>query len=131
MSRSQYTHDYSNWDLIRWRGQVTSARKGKRGQKLLKELAQAMDSMIKKELITNELEKEGEYCALGVVGASRGLQFTNIDPEDPDQVAEVFDIASPLAREITYLNDEHCSHMSPEERWKYMRTWVDEQIASK
>ena len=42
MSRSGYSDSLENWDLIRWRGQVASAIRGKRGQQLLKELADAM-----------------------------------------------------------------------------------------
>ena len=39
MSRSGYSDDLDNWDLIRWRGQVSSAIRGKRGQGFLRELA--------------------------------------------------------------------------------------------
>lgn len=54
MSRSGY-NDYSidNWDLIRWRGQVASAIKGKRGQAFLRELIEA--------LVAHQLVREIEY----------------------------------------------------------------------
>ena len=55
MSRSGYCDDLDPLDLGRWRAQVASAIRGKRGQKLLKELLTALDSMPKKELIANEL----------------------------------------------------------------------------
>ena len=101
MSRSAYTDDLDNWDLIRWRGQVVAAIRGKRGQKLLAELAAAMDAMPEKVLIANELvDEEGDYCALGVVGKCRGINLAEIDPEDTYAVGDVFDIARQLAAEI-------------------------------
>lgn len=129
MSRSGYSDDCDdNWQMIMWRGRVASSIRGKRGQKLLAELAEAMDSMPEKKLIKHELKCETGYCALGVVGAKRGISLDDLDPEDPDGVADAFDIAAPLAREIVFENDEQCSYMTPEERWKYMRTWVEQRL---
>ncbi len=139
MSRSGYTDDGDNWGLIKWRGMVASATRGKRGQKLFIELAEAMDAMPVKELVRNELQTpEGGYCALGVVGAKRGVDLTQIDPEEPEQVAAAFDIAECLAQEIVYENDERSwkydgkqyRHETPAERWTRMRKWVAEQIRS-
>jgi hypothetical protein len=45
MSRSGYSDDHSEWDLIRWRGAVASAIRGKRGQAFLRELLVALDAM--------------------------------------------------------------------------------------
>lgn len=129
MSRSGYS-DYcdSSWSLIMWRGRVASATRGKRGQKLLKDLAAALDEMPVKELIENELKTgDGSVCALGALGAKRGLDLESIDPEDYDSVAKVFDIAAPLAQEIVYMNDEFYSE-SPQERWARMRKWIGELI---
>lgn len=126
MSRSGYSEELDNWALIKWRGQVASAIRGKRGQKLLQELAEAMDAMPAKELIAHEFERDGAYCALGVVGAKRGIDLDSIDPDEPDEVAAAFDIAEQLAREIVYINDEY--HLTPANRWKLVREWVTEQI---
>lgn len=130
MSRSGYSDDLDNWDLIRYRGAVTSALKGRRGQAFLKELAEAMDAMPEKDLIAGELvDAEGKCCALGVLGTQRGLDLKNIDPEDPDEVAEAFGVANALAREIVYLNDEYAwCQETPEDRWKRMRKWVAENL---
>lgn len=128
MSRSDYSCDGDTWDLIRWRGQVASSIRGKRGQKLLKELAEALDAMPEKKLIADSLKADGGYCALGVVGEKRGIKLNTLDPEEYESVAEAFDIAAPLAREIVFVNDEECKHRTPEQRWKYMRNWVEEQI---
>lgn len=130
MSRSNYSDSIDNWDLIRWRGQVASAIRGARGQTLLRELAQAMDAMPEKKLIAQELHAEGGYCALGVVGAKRGLKLETLDPEDSEIIAIQFNIAEQLAREIAFQNDEACEYKTPEERWEFMRNWVRENIRS-
>lgn len=52
MSRSGYA-DWcdDNWAMIRWRGAVASAVRGKRGQAFLRELATTLDAMPEKRLI--------------------------------------------------------------------------------
>jgi hypothetical protein len=141
MSRSGYCDDGDSDGLAMWRGMVASSIRGKRGQKLLRDLADAMDAMPEKVLIADALKTdEGAYCALGVVGAKRGIDIAAIDPEDPEQVSKAFDIAGCLAQEIAYINDEagpygkvidgkwtRCSE-TPEERWQRVRKWVAEQI---
>ena len=57
MSRSDYNSDnYSEWSLIRWRGAVASATRGKRGQSFLRDLLASLDAMPVKRLISDELE---------------------------------------------------------------------------
>ncbi len=126
MSRSNYNDDYDDhWGLIRWRGAVASAIKGRRGQAFLRDLVAALDAMPEKGLIANELQEDGEVCALGALGLRRGLDLEAIDPEDSDAVADLFGIAPALAREIVYENDEGAwSRESAEDRWKRMRAWA-------
>lgn len=125
-------HDYGDCDEIdpldlgRWRGRVASAIRGRRGQKLLRDLRDALDAMPDKQLIAGELESEGEVCALGAVGRARGIDMTGIDAEDSGRVAATFDIAEVLAREIAYENDEFDG--TPEYRWKWVRDWVENKI---
>ena len=129
MSRSEYSDDCDGWDLVRWRGAVTSAMKGRRGQKFLIELRDALDAMPVKELIAHELVKQGGVCALGVVGQKRGIALESIDPEDSRTVAEQFGIANAMAQEIAFLNDEAAWHdETPQQRWSRMRNWVDINI---
>jgi hypothetical protein len=143
MSRAGYSDDNDEWAMIRWRGQVASATRGKRGQKMLSDLLAAIDAMPQKALITHELEtfnpESGrlDVCALGALGHARGIDMAKIDPEEPDDVAAAFDIASPLAREIVYMNDEYFDYeyignqrveITPEKRWEKMRAWVANQI---
>jgi hypothetical protein len=129
MSRSGYTDDFGDpLEMGRWRGAVASSIRGKRGQQLLKELAEAMDAMPEKKLIAGALETNNEYCALGVVGHKRGINLEDLDPDDYEFAARAFDIAEPLAREIVYLNDEFWDTATPEKRWERMRQWVKENL---
>ena len=129
MSRSGYTDDYESGSHL-WRGVVASATRGRRGQRLLRDLLVALDAMPVKELIVGSLRAEGEVCALGALGQQRGMDLEVIDPEDCDRVAEAFDIASPLAREIAWINDEAGPWQgeTPATRWTRVRAWVVEQI---
>lgn len=137
MSRAGYTEDCeNNWDQIMWRGQVTSAMRGKRGQAFLIELVAALDAMPEKKLIRHELieTKDGapvssNVCAIGSVGIARGVELEKIDPYDYDRIATTFGIAHQLVREIEYENDEGNYYKeSPQSRWCRVRAWARKNI---
>lgn len=126
MSRSSYSDDYvSDWAMIRWRGAVSSAIRGKRGQAFLREMLTAFDALPNKRLIRDELEADGDFCALGAVGRARGLDMAQLDPYDPE-IPAVFGIPRALACEIMYEND--VDYKSPEVRFHWVRNWVESQI---
>lgn len=122
MSRSGYTDDYGDDDPLamgRWRSAVRSAINGKRGQAALREILTALDAMPDKGLIGESLvTADGEFCTLGVLGSARGLDMSNIDPEDAEAVAALFNLAPAMVREIVYENDEGINTY----------TWVDVEI---
>ncbi len=62
-----------------------------------------------KRLVAGELEADGQFCALGVVGQARGLNLAAIDTYDVESLGPTFNIAEQLAREIMWVNDEHVS----------------------
>lgn len=130
MSRSGYSEDLDQRDLAMWRGQVSSAIRGKRGQAFLKELAAAMDAMPEKILIANELiGEDGDCCTIGVVCKARHVDVSQIDYEVPEQVGAAVGIAKQMAAEIEWMNDEYGSwDESPAERWARMRKWVESKI---
>ena len=133
MSRSHYTEDCGDDVLVlgRWRGQVTSAIRGKRGQAFLKDLVNALEAMPNKSLVGDVLRKDGEVCALGALGVARGLDLESLDPEDPEQVAEAFGIAPQLVQEIVYINDDDFKFRreeTPENRWYRVYSWAKNQI---
>lgn len=132
MSRSNYSDDCDGWKLVCWRGAVTQAIRGKRGQKLLTDLLVALDAMPYKRLIAEELVKDGEVCALGALGMARGMGETlaQLDPWEYQDIAHAFDVAPALVQEIEFENDEdwYCRHATPEQRWEHMRHWVEQHI---
>ena len=136
MSRSGYIDDHDDiLSLGRWRGQVASAFRGKRGQSFLKEALNALDALPQKELIADSLSHEGGYCMLGAVGRARGLDMSGIvDAHHSDAVANAFNIAEPMACEIMWMNDEQGWRFSdkrsetPAERWQRMRDWIASKI---
>lgn len=133
MSRSGYMDDCDdNWQMIRWAGQVASACRGKRGQAFFVDLLAALDAMPEKRLIANELEADdGNVCALGALGKARRVDMSKLDPDDSQRVAETFDIAEALAREVVYQNDEAALYLreTPEQRFSRIRAWACSQIA--
>jgi hypothetical protein len=128
--RSGYSDDCDQWDLIRWRGAVESAIRGKRGQAALREMLSALDAMPDKRLIADELEDaDGEVCGLGALGKARGLDMAVVDPEDRESVAKAFGIAEALAAEIMNVNDDWLDRRAtPEQRWEVVRRWVASKI---
>lgn len=149
MSRSGYCEDIDQWDLIRWRGAVASAIRGKRGQAFLREMLEALEALPEQRLIYGQLTRQkpdsdvftfpprfrGSHaigvCALGSVGEQRGLNMTGVDPEDAEAVAALLEIAPALAKEIAWVNDdEPILTETPEERFRRVREWVVKNIAT-
>jgi hypothetical protein len=126
MGRSGYTEDWDDqWGMIRWRGAVASAIRGKRGQAFLREMLEALDALPEKKLVSDELEMEGQVCAIGSVGRARGIDMAEIDPHDYSTVAGKFGISEALAREIVYVNDEDgWRRDTPEQRFDRVRKWI-------
>lgn len=146
MSRSGYDYDYDcgceQWSWVMWRGAVESAIRGKRGQLLLMEMLTALDALPVKRLVADELvdvdiasfSHWGMYeydavCAIGAVGKKRGVDLKKMDSENYSMVADTFNIAEAMVREIEWINDEAGVHReTPEERFVRVRGWVAMQI---
>ena len=132
MSRTGYSDDLEPWALIRWRGAVKSAMRGKRGRAFLEELLAALDALPDKRLVMGALEdQDGGVCALGCIGRTRGLDLGVVDPEDYDEVARTFGVAGAMAREIMYWNDDYLyGTPTPEERYRCVRRLVEQELAT-
>lgn len=133
MSRSGYSDNCENLEL--YRQTVANAIRGRRGQAFLREMLAALDAMPEKRLIRDELITEaGEVCAIGAVCKARKLDVSNIDYEDPERVAKLVGIATCLAAEIEYENDEaYWSRTgaypeTDEDRWQRMRAWITSNL---
>lgn len=129
-----------NWQLIKWRGQVESAIRGKTGQKFLKELVRALDALPEQKLVSETLQtQDGAVCSFGAVARLRGIDMSKFTPgpdddpadfeyDQPYELSGIFNIAHQLVSEIIWENDEQCSHKSDHHRWVWMRKWADSRI---
>jgi len=124
MSRSGYSEDCDDVLMFgRWNAQVNSAIRGKRGQKFLLDLVNALDALPEPKLISDDLEQDGAYCALGALGKYRGIDLDNLDTYEYEKLGSNFDIAEQLARETMYINDE-CGSKNDGQRWQTVRNWA-------
>lgn len=137
MARSGYSDDCENIEL--YRGAVRRALRGRRGQRALRDLLAALDSMTVRELGSGTFQRGTCPCTLGVLALHRGVDVDDLEPSeygpddygvvDRDDVGERFDVAPSMAAEVMYMNDEACWHSeTPEERWTRMRGWVASNI---
>ena len=144
MSRSGYTDDFGYdepWRHNLYRGRVRRSIAGKRGQKMLRELAAALDAMPVKALVPGSFQRcdDGKVCTLGCLLRARGVDTSELEAaigDDPDyaedvsqEAADAVGVARPMAAEIMYLNDEHpLWNETDAERWTRMRRWVQSEI---
>ena len=139
MSRSGYDEDGDSTYLNLYRATVDRALAGKRGQAFLKELLAALDALPEKALTESMFQADGEVCALGVVGRARGTDMTELNKlaeEDDDwgndvaiAAGKAFGIATCMAADIMYMNDEHGPYnQTPEQRFARIRAWVAKEI---
>ena len=157
MSRSGYYDDSDDWLAHgRWRAIIASTIRSKRGQAFLKEMLAAMDALPEKRLIAGHLVVDGaagawdheiivggdtlidegsgpvaigDCCAMGAVALARGQDVAEVDPEEPEIVANVFGIHAAMAREIADRNDEGPRKETPEQRFVRVRKWVESKIS--
>lgn len=128
MTRSDYTDGLDQWDLIRWRGAVKSAIRGKRGQRFLADLLEALDALPRRLLIQFRFEQGGDVCAIACVARARGLDLEELASLVDSGIGEQLGIAPALVREVFWQNDEQ-GQESYAERWVRVRAWVVECLA--
>lgn len=100
----------------RWRGALTAAIRGKRGQAFFQELIDALDAMPVKEISAHSFVQGGEVCALGAVALKRGIDVSEFERSEDEEeweheidhtaLANKFGIAECLAREVMFENDD-------------------------
>lgn len=117
----------------RWRAQVASATRGKRGQAFFVALVQALDALPEKSLVKGELQtSEGAVCALGALARHKGIDVSSLDTEDHASLGVTFNIASQLAQETMFENDEARGPggATGEIRWQRVRDWAVRQLTA-
>ena len=98
----------------------------------MRELRDTLEAMPEKRLIADDLQApSGAVCAIGAVGKARGVDMSNLDPENWNAVAGTFGISPTLAREIAYTNDDDFGFRTETDEQRYARVlaWVRSQIA--
>lgn len=138
MSRHGYNEDIDDqWSMIRWRGAVASAIRGRKGQAFLAELAAAIDAVPERKLVAKDFEADGAVCALSAVAVARGIDVAalELDPDDEESarvIADALAIPDSLALEIVFENDEGGPHdETPEQRHARMLRWIKSLIKAK
>lgn len=128
-------YDYEPWMEGQAAGAMRSAIRGRRGQRLLRDLVAGLDALPVPELAAGSLEdpETGCVCALGAVRVQRGADAVPLrfDPTDPDvdwrELAEPFDISETLAHAVVYENEyynERNDELSRRRRWRSVRDWA-------
>lgn len=131
VNRSGYDYYCDYWALIRYRGAVSSAIRGRRGQAFLRDLISALDAMPEKRLIADSFLTDAGVCALGAVCAFRGVEPPDTRYLDyiPPAAAAGLGIAKALAAEVMHENDDGGPlRESPEWRWQRMRDWAERNL---
>jgi hypothetical protein len=93
-----------------------------------------LDAMPEKKLAAETIIHDGEVCAMGAVARARGVDVSDINPEDDEYHAQELSrrlgIAQNMVREIAFMNDGEYlwRSESPEERFWRVRKWVEIHI---
>lgn len=108
-----------------FRSILQRAASGKRGKKLLEDIVQAMMALSEPRLLSDNLEVDGEVCALGAVLRARNIVLNHIDCNAPG-IARALDAPETLVREIISVNDDEfgLTVETPEERFKRFGSWA-------
>jgi hypothetical protein len=128
-------YGYEPWMEGQAAGALRSAIRGRRGQRLLRDLVAGLDALPEPELAAGALEdpETGCACALGVVRRQRGPEAVPLpcDPTDPDldwrELAGPFDISQALANDVVAQNDYYTvgnDKQSRRLRWLCVRVWA-------
>lgn len=121
-------------DWGRYTAALRSSIRGRRGQRLLRDLIDGLEALPEPELDCHELASHGTgcVCAFRAVALHRGESFDDLaDAEtlEPSELAERYDVSSTLANEIVQLNDEIVAGGSHDViqrrvRWRKVHAWA-------
>lgn len=143
MSRCGYDEggeDGDNPIMYLWESIVRRGIEGKRGQKAVREMIEALDAMPVKCLVADSFDSTAGVCMLGALAKHRGvstaqLESAALDAQDDYMLEErirrvaskALDIAPSMAAEVMWANDLRADE-TPEFRWVRMRGWAERQL---
>jgi hypothetical protein len=114
-----------------WQANCDRSIRGKSGQRELRALERALLAMPDKRLIHGELyDESGGVCAIGCYAKAKGLDISQIDPEDEsDKVGIAAGMPPLVAWKVVEVNDvEIFRRATPEDRYAEMLAWVRSQL---
>ena len=129
MSRINYTEDEDfpgQFEL--WQANCDRSLKGRKGQRELQVLREALLALPVKHLAHGVLETaDGEMCAIGAYAKHKGLDLSHFDPDyASDEVGKAVGMPPLVAWKVVEMNDEWFGHeFTPEQRYKKMLAWVE------
>ncbi len=103
------------------------------GQRFLRELRTALDSMKDKELISRLFERDSYVCAIGCICKAKSINPNN----GINRLRALFNVSCSLLSEIVTRNDDLCDFLTlgfltsqhiREVRWRRVRDWVESRI---
>lgn len=150
-----YNFDYNDESLNEgryalWQANLQRALKGKRGQKALRELREALLALPVKKLVAGSLcdlaaDGEASFCAVGAFAfykrqqagesAEHAIQaLAEADSGEEYELptveeGEACGLVHTLAWELAMRNDEIYGGLTPEGRYTRYLAWVDSQLA--
>lgn len=151
MSRFDFDNDEgteASYEL--WRANVKRALKGRRGQKALREMREALLALPVKRLIEGSLcdlgpDGEASFCAVGAYALYKRQQngesaesatheLARLDTGEEYELPTVEEgvdqgLRRTLAYELAMKNDETFGDCTPEQRYTRYLAWVESQIA--
>lgn len=152
MSRFSEDDNDSEWwmlDMGRWQANLQSSLKGKRGQRALADLEDALLAMPVKSLLHGRVCEIDVYdpgfgwtfevpafCAVGLYAHPKGADLGALTADylgdcETAQIGESAGMSFTLAWHIGDLNDvEWNERMTGEQRWKAALAWVREKRVS-
>jgi hypothetical protein len=128
--------------LALWEHNVDASIKGKRGQKVLRELEAALEALPERRLIYGALAtREGDVCAIGALAKAKGVlpvalisrhEYETLGPnEDWTESVDAgkrCGMTGVLAWAVGSLNDVDLGHVDPEARYWAVLKWVRKNL---
>jgi len=135
---------YSNYCFL-WESRVLRVIEGKRGQRVMREFAEALLALPQRRLIAGNISTpQGEVCAIGAYAKAKGVNLNresaSLDDEtlvgwegsesETAELGESLGMTYTLAWEIGSKNDEEFAahRYTPEKRWEAMYRWAVSQV---